>query len=124
MKSTSRLALVAVSACMVACAPQAEPERPVSWAHRIGLLRDIPYGDHPQQRLDAYVHGTHLGEPRWFHADSLARPTVIYVHGGGWMGGDKTAQPLWYEPYLERGYNVISLNYRMGRGTADRKSVV
>ena len=42
-------------------------------------------------------------------------PTVIYFHGGAWMGGDKSVALLRALPYLEMGWAVVNVNYRLGR---------
>jgi len=36
---------------------------------------------------------------------------LIHIHGGGWMGGDKS--PYRAAPYLEMGISVVSINYRL-----------
>lgn len=40
-------------------------------------------------------------------------PTLIYYHGGGWIFGDRTGATLLFAPYLEMGWNVINVEYRM-----------
>ncbi len=40
-------------------------------------------------------------------------PTLIYYHGGGWIFGDRTGATLLFLPYLEMGWNVINVEYRM-----------
>jgi acetyl esterase/lipase len=45
-------------------------------------------------------------------------PTVIYIHGGGWMGGDKTGAVLELLPYLEMGWAAVNVDYRGGPATA------
>lgn len=42
-----------------------------------------------------------------------AVPTLIYFHGGGWIFGDRTGATLLFAPYLEMGWNVINVEYRM-----------
>ena len=37
---------------------------------------------------------------------------------GGWIAGDKAAEVPQLIPYLERGWNVVNVNYRQGPGTA------
>lgn len=44
-----------------------------------------------------------------------SRPTVIYIHGGGWVGGSKEGSVLRVAPYLEMGFNVVNVAYRLGR---------
>jgi acetyl esterase/lipase len=45
------------------------------------------------------------------------RPTLIYFHGGGWMGGSKEGSSLRVLPYLEKGWAAVNVQYRLG-GTA------
>ena len=42
-------------------------------------------------------------------------PTVIYIHGGGWVGGNKNVRPLYFLPYLEMGWAVVNVGYRLAR---------
>lgn len=66
-------------------------------------------GEHSvSQRLDLY-----LPSPP---SDSLLRPVIVAVHGGAWMMCDKTDLQL--TPMLqalERGYAVVSTNYRLSQ---------
>ena len=43
----------------------------------------------------------------------IAAPTLIYYHGGGWIFGDRTGATLLFLPFLEMGWNVINVEYRM-----------
>ena len=49
--------------------------------------------------------------------DSAAtpQPTVIFYHGGGWIGGTKEASFMSIMPWLEMGWNVVNVEYRMAR---------
>lgn len=40
-------------------------------------------------------------------------PTLFYVHGGGWVFGDKIGATNMILPYLERGWDVVNVEYRM-----------
>jgi acetyl esterase/lipase len=40
-------------------------------------------------------------------------PTLIYYHGGGWIFGDRTGATPLLLPYLQMGWNVINVEYRM-----------
>ena len=42
-------------------------------------------------------------------------PTLIYIHGGGWVGGTKEGSVLRTLPYLEMGWAVVNVEYRLGR---------
>src|SRR4030095_11867500 len=41
--------------------------------------------------------------------------TLIYVHGGGWTGGTKEQSGLTFLPFLEMGWNVVNVEYRLAR---------
>jgi acetyl esterase/lipase len=88
------------------------------WAHRISERKDIAYAEDPLQKLDLIVHGTRVGEPNYFEVDTTPRPTLMWIHGGGWISGDKSTQTSQLIPYLQRGWNVYNVNYRQGPKTA------
>lgn len=64
-----------------------------------------PYGDDPLQRLD--IH--HLKKP---HNDKK-RPVIFFVHGGGWTTEDKNNTRFYALDWINRGYTVVSVNYRL-----------
>lgn len=42
-------------------------------------------------------------------------PTLIYIHGGGWTGGTKEQSSLAFLPFLQMGWNVVNVEYRLAR---------
>jgi acetyl esterase/lipase len=40
---------------------------------------------------------------------------VIHIHGGGWVGGTKETDIIFFAPYLEMGWAVVNVEYRLGR---------
>jgi len=56
-------------------------------------------------KLDVYV-------PR---EGTAPNPTLIYIHGGGWVGGAKETSWLQLVPYLEAGWSVVNVEYRLAR---------
>jgi len=62
---------------------------------------NVAYGTHARQVLDFYQAKT----------DAPA-PLMFFVHGGGWMQGDK-ANPDFLAKCLESGISVVSINYRL-----------
>jgi acetyl esterase/lipase len=40
-------------------------------------------------------------------------PTVIFIHGGGWVQGTKEASMLTVLPYIAMGYSVVNVEYRL-----------
>jgi acetyl esterase/lipase len=69
------------------------------------VITDVPYltTENGESRLDVYV-------PR----GAGPRPTVLYFHGGFWVRGSKEASALNLLPYLERGWAVVNVGYRLG----------
>jgi acetyl esterase/lipase len=68
------------------------------------LLRNIPYGPQPRQRLDVWRLST----------TPANAPVIFYVHGGGWTMGDKAEQgrPFLHE-MVRRGWMVVTINYHL-----------
>jgi acetyl esterase/lipase len=46
----------------------------------------------------------------WQAKSDKPTPLLFYIHGGGWMGGDKKGIAV--EPFLKEGISVVSINYR------------
>ncbi|MCL2401315.1 MAG: alpha/beta hydrolase [Oscillospiraceae bacterium] len=64
---------------------------------------NCPYGEDPRQTLDIYLPNEGDGP----------FPVVIFAHGGGFIRGDKgDVQVVPFIGGVNRGYAVISLNYR------------
>jgi acetyl esterase/lipase len=63
-------------------------------------LANVAYGEHPRQVLDFYKT-----------AAPLPTPLVFYIHGGGWVNGDKQPVPN-LDKYLAAGISVVAINYR------------
>jgi len=43
------------------------------------------------------------------------KPTLIYMHGGFWVAGNKEGALMSLMPWLEMGWNVVNVEYRLGR---------
>jgi len=43
------------------------------------------------------------------------QPTLVFYHGGGWIGGTKEGSFMSVVPWLEMGWNVVNVEYRMAR---------
>jgi acetyl esterase/lipase len=43
------------------------------------------------------------------------QPTMIWIHGGGWTGGNKEGAVFSLLPYLEMGWNVVNVEYRLAK---------
>ena len=40
-------------------------------------------------------------------------PTIVHIHGGGWTNGNKESSDLTFLPYLEMGWIVVNVEYRL-----------
>jgi acetyl esterase/lipase len=43
------------------------------------------------------------------------QPTLVFYHGGGWIAGTKESSVMSLMPWLEMGWNVVNVEYRMAR---------
>lgn len=71
-------------------------------------ITDISYADEgPDTTLDV-----------WFPENTTkALPTVVWVHGGGWVSGDKSQIANYLKIIAARGYTVIGVDYSLAPGT-------
>jgi acetyl esterase/lipase len=60
--------------------------------------------DGHESKLDVFRHRG-AGAPE---------PTMIYIHGGGWSSGHKEDGLMYTLPWLEMGWNVVNVEYRLG----------
>jgi acetyl esterase/lipase len=105
---------------LLGCSRQIENKYDPSmyWGHRFSVANDVKYGELDEQLMDIYSQGEWIGEPEYWKPDAASHPTLVYIHGGGWLGGSKNQITPFILPYLEAGYNVVSLEYRKGEATA------
>lgn len=69
-------------------------------------FRDIAYDDNSKNKLDLYYHKDIIN-------DGKKHPVIIYIHGGGFIMGDKRCRVSISEYYADKGYFVCCINYRM-----------
>src|SRR6476646_449059 len=43
------------------------------------------------------------------------QPTVVYFHGGFWAAGSKEGSLMSLLPWMEMGWNVVNVEYRLAR---------
>lgn len=58
-----------------------------------------------ESKLDVYVPG----------AVKTPVPVVMMIHGGGWVAGTKEETILYILPYLEMGFAVVNVEYRLAK---------
>ena len=64
-------------------------------------LVNVHYGPHEKQVLDL-----------WRPEGDVVTPVLFYIHGGGWMSGNKET-PDFRDGCLKSGISVVSINYRL-----------
>lgn len=74
---------------------------------------DVAYGPGPGEHLDI------------FSASRNARaPVLVFVHGGGWSGGDKSDYSFVAAPFVRAGFCVVLPNYGLCPGVLGRAVTV
>jgi len=72
---------------------------------RYWMQPDVVYGN---------ANNTPLKLDIWYPRDNPnPTTTVVYIHGGGWIFGSKEGAVYQLLPYLERGWRVVNVEYRM-----------
>lgn len=110
LKSKSSTLLSLTSALAIfAAALSAQETDAVRWAalfaNHYSFSPDITYGTANNIPLKLDV---------WHRQDAKTPvPTVIYIHGGGWVFGDKAGADPLLMPYLQKGWNAVNVDYRM-----------
>jgi acetyl esterase/lipase len=46
---------------------------------------------------------------------TTSQPTLIWIHGGGWTGGTKESATMSLMPWMEMGWNIVNVEYRLAR---------
>lgn len=67
----------------------------------VGVRRDLAYGAGADQKLDVYRRDGRTGRD----------PVVVWMHGGGWLSGDKSDWGPYYALLAQAGFTVVVPNY-------------
>jgi acetyl esterase/lipase len=87
-----------------AAAAQITPPGFNELSRKVLVEKDIEYPSKlPRNRLDVF-------SPR---NASVPVPTVFWIHGGGFVGGDKADVETWATMIAANGYTVVSINYAL-----------
>jgi len=49
----------------------------------------------------------------WKAAGMGPRPLLVFIHGGGWITGDKGQKMPALQPFLDKGISCVAINYRL-----------
>lgn len=72
-----------------------------SWAANYSVYRDVQYGMSVQENADLYI------------LNKGVNPLIVMIHGGGWASGDKSAYANLALRYVQAGFSVAAINYRL-----------
>lgn len=68
---------------------------------------DLAYGAGPDERLDVFYRD----------AVTAPQPTVVWVHGGGFIAGNKTAIAGYLKVLAGKGFTTVGVEYSTGYGS-------
>lgn len=98
MKKIQHLMIIALLIVSVSC--KKETNEPSSAAM---TLTEISYGSDGKQKMDVY-----LPENR-----SSNTPVIVFIHGGGFVAGDKNEFSSQMKSLSAQGFAVVNVNYRL-----------
>jgi acetyl esterase/lipase len=73
------------------------------------IERDVAYGSEPEQLADLYLL-----------KDRRRNRAIIFIHGGGWVSGDKSGYAARAKKYALAGFSVIAVNYTLAKRHDER----
>lgn len=115
MKAALTLLLL-TSVTFAADAPAKKPEAPQAPATSKPAASKAPpkkvYPKNPTPTQANVRYGPHERNvfDFWQAKSDKPTPLLFFIHGGGWMGGDKAG--IGVDPFLKQGISVVSINYR------------
>ena len=120
LRSTALIACLAVAVLVASCSSN-DPDAtapPTSLAPPAEV--DIPYGPVAGcDGIDGDCGGSQLLDIYRSEEDG-PNPVVVWVHGGGFVGGDKSGSLSQYvQPMLDEGWDIVSINYRLSLENGD-----
>jgi acetyl esterase/lipase len=108
---TRLVALILVASSLTALPARAQNARSAaSWsatvANEFRIVPNITYltANNWDAKLDVYTPG-----------GTGPFPTILHIHGGGWTGGSKESVVFRLLPYIEMGFAVVNVTYRLAR---------
>lgn len=101
--SSSLVKFVLLSCVLVRSVAVCADEKPKSRPKPLKPTQaNVSYGPHKMNVLDF-----------WQAPGDGPRPLLVYIHGGGWTGGDKKTADSRIKPFLDKGISYAAVNYRL-----------
>ena len=112
MKQPLHIFVVLIFFSLCSCSPKLSEieDKPLEGISNFyDIKKDVPYGDSEEQVMDIYLSKD---------AKQLKKRnfTILYIHGGGYYLSDKKREERFIRPYLQKGMNVVNMNYRLKKG--------
>lgn len=107
---TRRITGLVLAAVVIASVPAAAQPSTAAWSatlsNDVRIVNGITYltASNWEAKLDVYVPRT-----------PGPHPTVLHIHGGGWVGGSRESVVLRALPWIEMGFAVVNVSYRLGQ---------
>jgi len=107
MKCHARRSIVIALALVISCvSPTRSRGRQRSRANKpVPTLANVAYGQHERHVLDF-----------WQATSEKPAPVFVWIHGGGFRGGNKSSIPAdLLKPFLRAGVSCASIHYRLSQ---------
>jgi acetyl esterase/lipase len=105
-----RLAIVAAVMLMQAMRLHAQPF--VDQTYKVRSVKDVFYGVAP--RFDVGVDSLKMNIFMPTNDNATKRPLVVWIHGGGFIQGNRSDFNSLAETWAKRGYTAVTISYRLG----------
>ena len=105
IKCAIALVLALIFACN-ALSCKRLPKTIVSETDTYYSYSNVNYGNHERHYLDLFI-------PK---GEGISQGMILYIHGGGWIGGDKEVHLEALKSNADRGYISAAINYRYADG--------
>ena len=109
---TRRLLPALILGCLVLTRPVSAQLSPsATWAthaaNNYQIAPNVTYltATNFESKLDVYYR----------RGATTPQPTVVYFHGGFWAAGTKEGAVMTILPWMEMGWNVVNVEYRLAR---------
>jgi acetyl esterase/lipase len=117
-KSVRLLAAALILTCLFAlfgCRTPARTDAVAGLCSKSVVVPNLTYlkVDGVELQLDVYVPAQQLGGEPWVKYSDNRKPVLLNIHGGGWATLNRSYDNLTFLPYIEKGWAVVNIDYRL-----------
>lgn len=76
-------------------------------------ILDVAYGTNDQQKFDVHLPKNRTSETK----------VIVFLHGGSWRDEDKSQYTPLMSYFVDNGFAVVNMNYRLAKDDADKYPV-